>query len=222
MTNTKSTKRALLVSVMAMVICFTMLLGTTFAWFTDSTASTGNKIVAGTLDVELWMHNGTDYEDISGTTESIFGEGSIAKNNNLETLWEPGKTQVAYLAVKNVGSLDLKWKLDLNVSNITENLNEVVSYKIVPMAAEYNGSNGVTSWTGGTVLAATQTAIETNNLSEHDIYYFALVLHMDEDAGNTYQGGNFTLDVNVYATQTNTEADQFGTDYDKDATYPAP
>ena len=44
MTNRKSTKRALLGSVMAMVLCRAMLVGATFAWFTD-TASTGvNKI----------------------------------------------------------------------------------------------------------------------------------------------------------------------------------
>ena len=47
MTNTKSTKRALLASVMAMLLCFSMLLGTTFAWFTDSAASGSNVITAG-------------------------------------------------------------------------------------------------------------------------------------------------------------------------------
>ena len=51
MTNKKSTKRALLVSAMAMVICFTMLLGTTFAWFTDSASSNGNIIKSGTLNI---------------------------------------------------------------------------------------------------------------------------------------------------------------------------
>ncbi len=53
MTNRKSTKRALLGSVMAMVLCLAMLVGATFAWFTD-TASTGvNKIQSGKLDVAL-------------------------------------------------------------------------------------------------------------------------------------------------------------------------
>ena len=48
MTNKANTKRALLMSIIAMVLCFTMLLGTTFAWFTDEATSKGNKIVAGT------------------------------------------------------------------------------------------------------------------------------------------------------------------------------
>ena len=53
MENSKSTKRALLTSVLALLMCVTMLVGATFAWFTD-TASTGvNKIQAGNLDVKL-------------------------------------------------------------------------------------------------------------------------------------------------------------------------
>ena len=53
MNNTKTTKRALLSSVMAMLLCITMLIGTTFAWFTDSASTAVNKIQAGTLDIQL-------------------------------------------------------------------------------------------------------------------------------------------------------------------------
>ena len=53
MTSSKSTKRALIFSTLAILMCVAMLIGTTFAWFTD-TASTGvNKIQAGNLDVKL-------------------------------------------------------------------------------------------------------------------------------------------------------------------------
>jgi len=48
-----ATKSALLMSVMSLMLCFTMLLGTTFAWFTDNAASTNNVIKAGNLDVVL-------------------------------------------------------------------------------------------------------------------------------------------------------------------------
>ena len=49
----KTTKRALFSSVMALILCFSMLVGTTFAWFTDEVKSGVNQIVAGNLDVEL-------------------------------------------------------------------------------------------------------------------------------------------------------------------------
>ena len=93
--NQKATKRALLTSVMALVMCVVMLVGTTFAWFTDTASTAVNKIVAGNLDVELLMHNGEKYVNISKEKEPIFGSdtSTVAQNNNLNTLWEPGKTQ---------------------------------------------------------------------------------------------------------------------------------
>ena len=115
MNNKRATKRALLTSVMALAMCVVMLVGTTFAWFTD-TASTGvNKIQAGNLDVQLLMRTtdesgDTYYKNIGDSHDVIFGgENSlVAQNNNQNTLWEPGKTQVAYLAVRNTGNLALK------------------------------------------------------------------------------------------------------------------
>ena len=72
MNNTKTTKRALLSSVMAMLICVAMLIGTTFAWFNDSASTAVNKIQAGTLDVQLLMYDGTDYVDISNDSRAVF------------------------------------------------------------------------------------------------------------------------------------------------------
>lgn len=226
MTN-KSTKRALLTSVVALILCFTMLLGTTYAWFTDSVTSSGNKIVSGTLDVQLWMYTGTDvqsdgmtagYADISDSTSPIFGEGSIAQNNNAETLWEPGKTQVAYLAIKNNGNLDLKYTVGLNVQNVSKDLYEVMEYAIVP-DAQYNS---VTSWTSGnSVVEGTQSVSGDVALKVGETHYFALVIHMDEEAGSEYMGGQVSFDLTVLATQLNSESDAFNSDYDKDAAYSA-
>ena len=120
MNNKKSTKRALVSGILSLVLCIAMLIGTTFAWFTDSAVSKGNKITAGNLDVDLYMWNGTattDAVEITESTAPIFGEGAIAQNNNSATLWEPGKTQVAYLSIKNNGNLDLKYKVAIDVKN---------------------------------------------------------------------------------------------------------
>ena len=57
MTSSKSTKRALLTSVLALLMCVTMLIGATFAWFTDSASTAVNKIQAGNLKVDLEMQN---------------------------------------------------------------------------------------------------------------------------------------------------------------------
>ena len=81
MTNTKKTKRALLASVVAMFLCFAMLLGTTFAWFTDSVSSANNIITAGNLNIELYHTDNADKKaSVNGNTK-LFDD---------VVLWEPG------------------------------------------------------------------------------------------------------------------------------------
>ena len=111
MTNSKSTKRALIISVLAIFMCVAMLIGTTFAWFTD-TASTGvNKIQAGNLDVKL-MYS-TDMVEWKEATEQtkLFDDNA---------LWEPGYTQVVYLKIVNAGNLALKYEAGFS-KNYTSN-----------------------------------------------------------------------------------------------------
>ena len=98
MTKTKSTKRALLMSGISLLLCLSMFVGTTFAWFTDSVSSLNNKIVAGNLDVELyWSTNASNWDKVDKDTNVFTKE-----------LWEPGHTQVVYLKVVNEGTLALK------------------------------------------------------------------------------------------------------------------
>ena len=215
MTKTKSTKRALLLSALSLLMCVSMLVGSTFAWFTDSATSANNKIVAGKLDVELYMWNGTTYENISETSKPIFGEGSIAQNNNAVTLWEPGKTQVAYLKLVNEGSLALNYTVGLNVQNVSKDLYKAMQYAITPDAQP----SSVTTWNGGeSVVLGTQTvtaaAVEMAPGAEH---YFALSIHMDELAGNEYQGGEVNFDLTVLANQAPVESDSFNNQYDANA-----
>ena len=55
----KSTKKSLIFSALSLLLCCALLIGTTFAWFTDSVTNTGNKIQAGTLDVALFQKTDT-------------------------------------------------------------------------------------------------------------------------------------------------------------------
>ena len=239
MNNKRATKRALLTSVMALVMCVVMLVGTTFAWFTD-TASTGvNKIQAGNLDVQLLMRDASGaYVNIGDSHDVIFGgENSlVAQNNNQNTLWEPGKTQVAYLAVRNAGNLALKYNILLNVRD--EGLIGALDYAIVPQSklsgenqtctdtiASWVDAKGRTGAESGKLTAGTFTAAPNGCLDEiaHDktnineTEYFALVVHMDEDAGNTYMNKSVSIDMKVVATQAAAEFDSFNNQYDKDA-----
>ena len=99
------TRRALLMSALSLLLCVSMLVGTTFAWFTDSVTSGRNTIVAGNLDVVLEYWDGDSYEEVKSTTK-LFDDAA---------LWEPGYTEVAYLKVSNAGSLALKYHLAVTV-----------------------------------------------------------------------------------------------------------
>ncbi len=219
MTKRKTTKRALLLSALSVLMCVSMLVGTTYAWFTDSVSSANNKIQAGNLDVQLWMHTGTDYEDISESEQPIFGEGSLAGEN---ILWEPGKTEIVYLAVKNNGSLALKYNILVDVTD--EGLVGSLKYAILDGVTKDDAdASGIDSWGDVIALDGVQTgdiasgrtvAAENGALKSQNWDYFALAIHMDELAGNEYQNKNVVIDIQILATQLEYESDSFGDDYD--------
>ena len=225
MTNAKLTRRALLSSVLALVLCFTMLLGTTFAWFTDEAVSSGNKIIAGNLDVQLLLKDSDgNYHNIGDEKNPIFGgENSLAQDDNADTVWEPGKTQVAYLAIANAGNLDLKYRVVLEANNETKNLCNVMKYTITPDAqsgiTEWNSNDAKSVKVGAQIVSVNEEGGTDLTLKKGETHYFALSIHMDENANNDYQGGKVEFDIKVLATQLDSESDSFGSDYDKDATY---
>ena len=222
MTNMKSTKRALLMSVVALFLCFTMLMGTTYAWFTDSVTSTGNKIVAGNLDIDLYMWTDADTSvEITNESAPIFGaESLVAQNNAADTIWEPGKTQIVYLSIKNNGNLDLKYQVALEVKNVTNNLTDVVKYAITGDATYGTAP----AWTNGISVVEGVNATQAENvvLGKGAEHHFALSVHMDEEAGNAYMNGSIEFDIKVLATQLTSEFDSFNNQYDKDADYAVP
>ena len=197
MTNRKSTKRALLGSVMAMVLCLAMLVGATFAWFTD-TASTGvNKIQAGNLDVVLEMQN-ADGKWVSAEGKTLdFVKAAGAKGEAI--LWEPGCTyELPALRIRNNGNLALKYKVAITGINGSAKLNEAIEWTIgdVAMGAEQHLAAG-----------------ESNA--------FTIKGHMKESAGNEYMNESIDgIAITVVATQDTVESDSFDKDYDADAEYP--
>ena len=111
MKNTKNvTKRALFLSFVSMFLCFTMLLGATYAWFTDSVASEINTIVAGNLDIEFYHTNKTVTNEKVTSDKKLFTE--------IEA-WEPGAMVWEKLTVKNEGNLELNYRLALNALGAT-------------------------------------------------------------------------------------------------------
>ena len=170
MNESTKTKKALRGSLFALFLCIVLLIGTTFAWFTD-TASTGvNKIQAGNLDVELqYSTDGTNWNNAEGHTLKFLqkqADGTVAESENI--LWEPGCTyELPQLRVVNKGNLALKYKLKVTGVEGDQKLNEVIDWKI-----------------GDTLLADQEgklTAKQEGNA-------FTIQGRMQETAGNEYQG----------------------------------
>jgi predicted ribosomally synthesized peptide with SipW-like signal peptide len=126
--RSQSTARALLASFLALLLCFATLLGTTYAWFTDSATTGTNTIKAGNLDVDLQYYTGslTASIDVSDTDHwASFDEDThvfsdVESDDTTTNYWEPGHAEVVYLKVSNNGSLALKYNLSVSVSGETE------------------------------------------------------------------------------------------------------
>ena len=83
MNESTKTKKALRGSLFALFLCIILLIGTTFAWFTD-TASTGvNKIQAGNLDVDLQMKDANGNDMYVHNNQNEKGDRSEYKLGNI-------------------------------------------------------------------------------------------------------------------------------------------
>ena len=212
MNNKKATKRALLTSVMALVMCVVMLVGTTFAWFTD-TASTGvNKIVAGNLDIQLFYANnatgeGATWTEVDANTTLNFLQkqagGSVVQGTDI--LWEPGCTySLPALKIVNNGNLALKYKVVVSGIQGSAKLNEVIDWTMKLDGADF--------------IMGSEHSLAAKNNDTVDADIFTISGTMDKNAGNEYQKEFIDgINITVYATQDTVENDSFGNQYDKDA-----
>ena len=218
----KSTKRSLFTSIMALILCFSMLLGTTFAWFTDVVTSEGNKIVAGSLKIDLEL-----YDKATGTWNSIKNSQSPIFNHKN---WEPGYTDVKVLRITNKGSLALKWDASIIPLDELTALADVIDVYIYSADIEpsYTTRNNLekNGFEKSGTLREFAEGLDTESASalmagESD--YLGIALKMRTEAGNEYKNlscGEF--DIRIVATQYSAESekDSFDENYDSGAQFP--
>ena len=207
MNNKRATKRALLTSVMALVMCVVMLVGTTFAWFTDTASTAVNKIQAGNLDVALEMKDGDNWVSAEGKTLQF--KTADSRTDNI--LWEPGCTyELPQLRVVNKGNLALKYMIKITGIKGDAKLNEVIKWTITDSATNAD-----------IVTAATDTTpAEYKLLNANDAHTLTIMGEMDKNAGNEYQGLSIDgISITVYATQYTYEKDSINDQYDANAAY---
>ncbi len=237
MTSSKSTKRALISSAFAILMCVAMLIGTTFAWFTD-TASTGvNKIQAGNLDIEVeYTLDGEEWAKLDESAD-LFGDG----------IFEPGYTRVVAFRISNKGNLALKYNMSMNLVSETKGVNKAgkefalsdylkvktspiqqvnqIGNIMVGIAFDRNASKAI-GWNPETNFKDAKVMTNDHILSAGLQVYFIMQVYMPESVGNeanaigTEKTPSIDFGINFVATQATVESDSYDNKYDKDATYP--
>ena len=231
MKKTNTTKQAFFTSILALLLCISMLVGTTFAWFTDEVISGKNTIAAGNLDIvlEYWDKTQEKYVEVTSETK-LFDDAA---------LWEPGHTEVAYLKVSNAGNLALKYQLGVNVYGetlgktaagadikLSDHLVLGISDKQVTSNDDLYSREEARQDAGAVKGLQTYTGEETmleakNEAGDNNYYdYIALIVYMPESVGNkaNHDGTNIPkieLGVKLSAIQKNYESDSFGSNYDQ-------
>lgn len=219
-------KKAFLLSLTALFLCITMLIGTTFAWFTDTATSGVNRIVAGNLDIEV------EYLTSGGTWASIQDVGTLFDPN---ALWEPGHTEYVTLKIHNAGTLALNYKaLVTPVSenggiNVNGDSFKLSDYLVFGTTAPTATAPAAYTRESARAAVGTTMGLDVNDLTKAgaldsgETEYITLVVYMPESVGNeaNYKTGTaapvIELGIKVLATQKTAESDSFGNDYDEDA-----
>ena len=230
MKTKQTTKHALWASVTAIALCMVMLVGTTFAWFTDTATTAVNKIQAGNLDVEVkYSKDFSTWKKVDETTK-LFEDS---------TVWEPGRTEIVYLQVKNAGTLALKYTLGLY--NIYENrgknvagqyyyLSNYVKLGAVEATGAYTDraeAIAAVSANAKLIDSLRNTSLDGASLEANSnaTKTYALVLYMPTEVGNEanpknadpYWAAKLSFGIRVSATQAMSESDSYDNKYDKNA-----
>ncbi len=213
-----NSKKSLLMSSISLLLCISMFIGSTFAWFTDSASSAGNKIHSGILklDVELLDKATGEWSSLKEKKEPIFNYDK----------WEPGYMDAKVFKIQNEGNLALKWVTKFYSEYELSILADVIDVYVRPSDSEigYPADRNLENYTCVGNLRTFINSIEETtygNLEPKQESYLGIALKMREEAGNEYQGLSLggPFDIRIYATQYTSEYDSFGKEYDKGATF---
>ena len=206
MTNKTVTKRTLTTGVLAVLACIAMLIGTTFAWFTDTASTAVNKIVAGNLDVDI----------VDANDQSLNGKQLSFRNaeKSADILWEPGATfELDAFKIVNKGKLAFKYKVVISSA-----IGDVKLLDAIDFTVKFDNKEVPLADWDGILLPDGKTATPGTDEQVKETSLFTISGKMRTDAGNEYQGLSLDgLGITVYATQYNYESDSFNNEYDKDA-----
>ncbi len=194
----KAVKRSIILCALSLALCVALLVGSTFAWFSDSITNSGNTISAGSLQAQ-WSYrtlNSDDTAEYTAVSEKLplFSSDAVL---------EPGKDYGYDFKVENVGSVEFVWELAIDLADTAgESQNNLTDVLVVYV----NGVQSEVGFTDGAVLIDGSLAAsgdETTAGTDESSCEFSLAFAIPEDAGNDYQNLSVSFSIVLSARQVN-------------------
>lgn len=193
----KAVKRSIILCALSLALCVALLVGSTFAWFSDSITNSGNTITAGSLQAQ-WSYR--TLNDDTAAYEPVSEELALFSS---DTVWQPGEPHGYDFKVENTGSVDFEWELTIDLADTAgesqNNLTDVLVVYVDGVKSEVGFIDGAVVING--TLAATDG--ETTAGTEESSCEFSLAFAISESAGNDYQNLSVSFSLTLSANQVN-------------------
>lgn len=193
----KAVKRSIILCALSLVLFVALLVGSTFAWFSDSITNSGNTITAGNLTAQ-WSYR--TLNDDTAAYEPVSEELALFP---ADTVWQPGEPHGYDFKVENTGSVDFEWELTIDLADTAgesqNNLTDVLVVYVDGVKSEVGFTDGAVVING--TLAATDG--ETTAGTDESSCEFSLAFAIPEDAGNDYQNSSVSFSLTLSARQVN-------------------
>lgn len=218
--------RSLVLVLMMIVLCATIIVGSTMAYYTDEVPASENLVTSGDLEVKFeWADKlGEEWQD-AASAGPIFNQ----------THWEPNFTTVKYIQVSNTGDMPFQYELNVVPTLVPEegvNLMDVIDVyfgvvdentpaitaanyadelqKVGNLTALLKNENGAGY---GIVLPKdAKGTLPQGAVAYNESVTVCIALHMQHTAGNEYMNRSVGEGFNVQLAATQyTYDDAFGT-----------
>lgn len=193
----KAVKRSIILCALSLALCVALLVGSTFAWFSDSITNSGNTITAGNLTAQ-WSYR--TLNDDTAAYEPVSEELALF---SADTVWQPGSPHGYDFKVENVGSVEFVWGLAIDLADTAgesqNNLTDVLVVYVDGVESEVGFTDGAVVINGTLVATDDETTAETDESSCE----FSLAFAIHEDAGNDYQNSSVSFSLTLSARQVN-------------------
>ena len=193
----KAVKRSIILCALSLALCVALLVGSTFAWFSDSITNSGNTITAGNLTAQ-WS-----YRTLNDDTAAYTAVGEELPLFSSDTVWQPGEPRGYDFKVENVGSVEFVWELAIDLADTAgesqNNLTDVLVVYVNGAQSEVGFTDGAVVINGNLAVSDGETTAETDETSCE----FSLAFAISESAGNDYQNLSVSFSLVLTANQVN-------------------